>query len=85
MLKLWIEENKIEKQDYPSKMKFYEFQEKIEITNEIKKDIGKRVLLGLDKPGYLKFKFNNLGSVHYLPKFGNPQNTYETVLKILKS
>lgn len=37
MLKLWIEENKLEKEDYPNKMEFYEFEEKIEITAEIKK------------------------------------------------
>lgn len=59
MLKLWIEENKLEKQDYPNKMEFYEFQEKIEITPEIKKDIAKRVLLSLKNPRYLKLKFNN--------------------------
>lgn len=62
MLKLWIEENKIEKQDYPNKMEFYEFQEKFEITTEIKKDISKRVLLGLEKPKYLKSRFNSLSS-----------------------
>ena len=58
MLKLWIEENKMEKPDYPDKMEFYEFQE-IEITMEIKKDISKRVLLGLANPEYLQFRFNN--------------------------
>lgn len=62
MIKLWIEENKIEKSDYPNKMEFYGFQEKIEITNEIKKDISKRVLLGLENPKYLKSRFNNLNS-----------------------
>lgn len=62
MLKLWIEENKIEKPDYPDMMEFYEFQEIIKITDEIKKDISKRVLFSLKKPGYLKFKFNNLTS-----------------------
>ena len=62
MLKLWIEENKIEKSDYPNKMEFYEFQEKIEITYEIKKNISKRVLLGLEKPEYLKSRLNNLSS-----------------------
>ena len=60
MLKLWIEENKMEKQDYPDKMDFYEFHEIIEITPEIKKDISKRVLLGLENPKYLKSRFNNL-------------------------
>lgn len=62
MIKLWIEENKLEKPDYPNKMEFYEFQEKIEITDEIKKDIAKRVLISLENPKYLKFKFNNLNS-----------------------
>ena len=62
MFKLWIEENKIEKPDYPDKMDFYEFQEKIEITDEIKKDISKRVLLGLENPMHLKVRFNNLSS-----------------------
>lgn len=62
MLKLWIEENKKEKPDYPNKMEFYELQEKIEITSEIKKDISKRVLLGLEKPKYLKSRLNNLSS-----------------------
>lgn len=62
MLKLWIEENKIEKPNYPNKMEFYEFQEKFEITAEIKKDISRRVLLGLKTPDYLKFRFNNLSS-----------------------
>lgn len=61
MLKLWIEEDKMEKPDYPDKMEFYEFQE-IEITMEIKKDISKRVLLGLENPKYLQFRFNNLNS-----------------------
>lgn len=62
MLKVWIEENKLEKSDYPNKMEFYEFQEKIEITTEIKKDIAKRVLLGLKSQEYLKFRFNSLSS-----------------------
>ena len=62
MLKLWIEENKKEKLDYPNKMEFYEIQEKIEITREIKEDISKRVLLNLEDPGYLKFKFNDYNS-----------------------
>ena len=62
MLKLWIEENKIEKPNYPNKMEFYEFQEIIKITDEIKKDISKRVLFSLEKPSYLNFKFNNLTS-----------------------
>ena len=62
MLKLWIEENTIEKPDYPREMEFYRFQEKIEITHEIKKDISKRVLFSLEKPGYLKFKFCSLNS-----------------------
>lgn len=62
MLKIWIEENKIEKPDYPNKMEFYEFQEKIEITNEIKKDISKRVLLGLENPMHLKLRFDGLSS-----------------------
>ena len=62
MLRLWIEENKKEEATYPIKMEFYEYQEKIEITDEIKKDISKRVLFGLANPGYLKRKFNNLNS-----------------------
>lgn len=62
MLKLWIEENKLEKPDYPNKMDFYEFQEKIEITNEIKKDISKKVLFGLESPKRLKVRFNDLTS-----------------------
>lgn len=62
MLKIWIEENKIEKPDYPNKMDFYKFQEKIEINAEIKKNIAKRVLLSLEDPNYLKFRFNNLNS-----------------------
>ena len=62
MLKLWIEENKKEKLDYPNKMEFYEIQEKIEITREIKEDISKRVLLNLEDPGYLKFEFNDYNS-----------------------
>lgn len=62
MLKLWIEENKIEKPDYPNKMEFYEFQEKIEITTEIKKDISKRVLLSLENPQRLKLRFDSLNS-----------------------
>ena len=40
-------------------MEFYEFQEKIEITKGIKKDIAKRVLLSLKDPMYLRFRFNN--------------------------
>jgi len=62
MLKLWIEENKMEKSDYPDKMEFYEFQEIIKITAEIKKDISKRVLLGLGSPRYLKGRLTNLSS-----------------------
>lgn len=62
MLKLWIEENKIEKMDYPDKIEFYEFQEKIEITEDIKKDISKRVLLSLENPMGLKLRFNGLNS-----------------------
>ena len=62
MLKLWIEENKIQKPDYPKNMKFYEFQEKIEITTEIKKNISKKVLLGLENPLRLKLRFDNLSS-----------------------
>ena len=62
MLKLWIEENKLEKEDYPNKMEFYEFEEKIEITAEIKKNISKKVLLSLYDPEYLKIRFNNLNS-----------------------
>lgn len=62
MLKLWIEENKMETPDYPNNMDFYEFQEIIEITPEIKRDISKRVLLGLEKPEYLKSRLNNLSS-----------------------
>ena len=62
MLKLWIEENKLEKPDYPNKMEFYEFQEKIKITLDIKKDISKRVLLGLENPMRLKSRFDSLSS-----------------------
>lgn len=62
MLRLWIEENKMEKADYPNKMEFYEFQEIIEITPEIKRDISKRVLLGLASPKHLRVRFNNLSS-----------------------
>lgn len=62
MLKLWIEENKVEKHDYPNKMDFYEFHEKIEITPAIKKDISKRILLGLESPRHLKVRFANLSS-----------------------
>ena len=61
MFELWIEENKLEKPDY-HKMEFFEFQEKIEITSEIKKDISKRVLLGLESPRHLKVRLNNLNS-----------------------
>ena len=43
-------------------MDFYGFQEKIEITAEIKKDISKRVLLSLENPEYLKVRFNTLSS-----------------------
>lgn len=62
MLKLWIEEDKIEKRDYPKKMEFYEFQEIIEITPEIKKDISKRILLSLENPNRLKIRWNGLNS-----------------------
>lgn len=62
MLKLWVEENKLEKPDYPIKMEFYKYQEKIEITDEIKIDISKRVLFSLENPSYLKLKFNTLNS-----------------------
>ena len=62
MLKLWIEVNKLEKSDYPNKIEFYEFQEKIEITSEIKKDISKRVLFGLENPRHLKVRLGNLSS-----------------------
>ena len=62
MLRLWIEENKIEKPDYPNKIEFYGFQEKIEITAEIKKDISKRILLGLRDPQSLKLRFDSLSS-----------------------
>lgn len=75
MLKLWIAENKLEKQDYPNKMEFYEFQEKIEITDEIKKDIAKRVLLGLENPMRLKSRFDSLSSEEikkYLLKLSLP-------------
>ena len=60
MLKLWIEESKIEKSGYPNKMEFYEFQEKFEITYEIKKDISRKVLLGLKNPDHLESRFKNL-------------------------
>lgn len=75
MLKLWIEENKIEKPDYPNKMEFYKFHEIIKITDEIKKDISKRVLLSLDNPMYLKYKFNSFNSdeiKNYLKKLSLP-------------
>lgn len=62
MLKLWIEENKKEKPNYPNKMEFYEYQEKIEITDEIKIDISKRVLFGFASHKFLKGRFNNLTS-----------------------
>lgn len=46
MIKLWIEENKIEKPDYPDNVEFYEFQEIIKITDEIKKKGNVKYFVG---------------------------------------
>ena len=51
MIKLWIEENKIEKPDYPDNVEFYEFQEIIKITDEIKKGQCK-IFCGIKQDSY---------------------------------